>query len=294
MLPDTITPDLLKSFELFKLRARRAYLGTRQGGHLSIKRGHGIEFSDYRQYELGDNPRHIDWGLYARSERLYVKRYQEEQNLTVLLIVDASASMFTPAGDKKWEMARDLALSLSYIALMEQDSVSVSVPGHFHSPVYFGGRAFHQVARELMQVKGPAAHDVFQDEVRRSVSRIRFPGIAILLSDFLMPLPSIESAVTILRSRSLDITAVQILGSHDLEPFAVGSDAIAVDSETSEEIQISLSTEQKKNYDEYLAQHNTSLRNRLTEARISFVSVTADTPLRDVVINSLPRTGLLA
>src|SRR5262245_21429064 len=116
MLPATFTPEFLRNLELFKIKARRAYLGNRQGGHISPKRGHGIEFSDFREYELGDNPRWIDWGVYARTDRLYVRRYQEEQNLSVLVVVDASHSMRTPPEDKKWESARDLALALSYVA----------------------------------------------------------------------------------------------------------------------------------------------------------------------------------
>ena len=85
---ETFTPAFLRQLELLRLRARRSYLGTRQGGHLSLKRGHGIEFSDYRKYELGDDPRHIDWSAYARSERLYIKRFREEQDLSVLLLLD--------------------------------------------------------------------------------------------------------------------------------------------------------------------------------------------------------------
>ena len=69
-LPEAFTPQFLKQLEMFRINARRMFLGSKQGGHLSPKRGHGIEFSDYRKYELGDNPRHIDWGVYARTERL--------------------------------------------------------------------------------------------------------------------------------------------------------------------------------------------------------------------------------
>ena len=75
-------------------------MGMRQGGHASIKRGQGIEFSDYRQYQLGDNPRYIDWGLYGRSDKLYVKRFSEEQDLSVLIILDTSASMVTPISNR--------------------------------------------------------------------------------------------------------------------------------------------------------------------------------------------------
>ena len=96
MIPNTFTSEYLKSLELLKLKARRAFLGMREGGHTSIKRGHGIEFADYRKYELGDDLRHIDWGVYARSDRLYLKRFREERDLSLLLLVDGTNSMFVP------------------------------------------------------------------------------------------------------------------------------------------------------------------------------------------------------
>ena len=101
-LPEAFTPEYLRQLELLRIRARRAFLGTKQGGHVSLKRGHGIEFSDFRQYQPGDDPRHIDWSVFARSERLYVKQFQEEQDLTVLLLIDSTASMVTPSNEKKW------------------------------------------------------------------------------------------------------------------------------------------------------------------------------------------------
>ncbi len=72
MLPESFTPQFLKQLELLKLNARRSFLGSRQGAHLSQKRGHGIEFSEYRKYELGDNPRYIDWGVYAQGIDNYI------------------------------------------------------------------------------------------------------------------------------------------------------------------------------------------------------------------------------
>ena len=104
MLPEVFTPAILRQLEMLKLSSRRAFLGQRQGAHLSLKRGQGVEFYDYRKYELGDNPRHIDWGLYGRSERIYVKRFREEQSLSVLVLLDSSPSMgVVPVqGISKW------------------------------------------------------------------------------------------------------------------------------------------------------------------------------------------------
>ena len=79
----TFDSSYLAQLELLRLESRNKFLGSRQGGHLSLKKGHGIEFSDYWQYEIGDNPRYIDWKAYGRTDKLYVKQFQEEQDLLV-------------------------------------------------------------------------------------------------------------------------------------------------------------------------------------------------------------------
>lgn len=316
MLPERFTPELFRKLELLKLRSRRSYLGTRQGGHLSLKKGHGIEFSDYRQYEPGDNPRHIDWGLYGRSDRLYVKRFQEEQNLTVLLLVDGSASMMTPPEDGKWEYARDLALALAYVALMQQDSVTASVLGQMHSPLYSGAQGFHQIVRQMTEgavgrqgdfggdAKGALvreaqsylvreAQSCLVREAQRAVARVRFPGVAVFVSDFLLPLEEIEQIISILRAKNLDVTAVQVLGEHDLQPFAINTDAIAVDSETGEEVSISLTEQSARDYKEFLDQHINSVRRLFLESRIGFCQTSTEDDFSQFVMQSLARTGLL-
>ena len=77
-----LQPDNLRKLELLRLRSKRKFLGTRQGGNISIKRGHGIEFADYRKYELGDDPRHIDWGVYGRTCLLYTSPSPRDATLS--------------------------------------------------------------------------------------------------------------------------------------------------------------------------------------------------------------------
>lgn len=292
MLPESFTPSLLRQLELFKIRSRRAFLGTRQGGHISPKRGHGIEFSDYRRYELGDNPRHIDWGVYARSDRLYVKTFQEEQELSVLVLLDSSASMFQPSLDKKWERACEIAIALGYVALMEQDMICVCAPGLLRTPFYYGARAIHHLSAEVLSVKPPAVGD-FLVEAQRAINRVRFPGVAIFVSDFLMPSEHIGSIVTSLRAKNLDIAAIQVLGPHDIQPLSGNEDAIAVDSETGEQIELSLGPRQREEYALLLEKHNTQVQELLHSNGVRFVQVRSDAALADVVVQNLPMTGVL-
>lgn len=292
MLPETFTPALLRQLELLKIRSRRAYLGTRQGGHLSLKRGHGIEFSDYRRYELGDNPRHIDWGVFARSDRLVVKTFREEQDLNVLVLLDTSASMFTPLSDNKWSRGCEIALALAYIALMEQDSVSVAAPGVFESPFYYGARAIHDLTKSLLGSQlNPSGN--FERAAQLAINRVRFPGVAVFVSDFLMPLPQVQALVNLMRAKNLDITAIQLLGPGDITPLRDEGDVIAVDSETGEQMDLALDSRQREQYAALLEDHNKRVQEILSSARVRYVRAETATPLADFLIGSLAVTGLL-
>ncbi len=292
MLPDTFSNTYLKQLELLRLRSRRAFLGMKQGSHLSLKRGHGIEFADFRKYELGDNPRHIDWGVFARSDKLYVKTFREEEDMTVLLLLDASASMMVPEEDKKWEMARDLALSLAYISLLQQDQVVLSALSCFHSPHFSGARAIHQMGTLLAGVQ-PRPDTSFVREIQMAVARIRFPGKAVLISDFLMPWDEIENGIFALRAKNLDIAVIQVLSPSDLNPLRGKAEAIAVDSESGAQVELLMDDSARQEYGKLLEQHNAQLERYLSEQHISLSRVVSDQQVDDFVLNELTTTGLL-
>ncbi|MBX7144268.1 MAG: DUF58 domain-containing protein [Oligoflexia bacterium] len=292
MLPEVFSPRLLKHLGMLKVHARRAFLGSRQGGHVSVKRGHGIEFADYRRYELGDNPRHIDWGVYARSEKLIVKTFKEDQDLTVLIVVDPSSSMFNPPEGRKWQRVIEIVLGVAYVALLEQDSVRVAIPGSYVSPLLFGARAIHHLARDLAAIK-PLPTAVFEREFKAALSRVRFPGVALFISDFLLPFEEVERLFLALRAKNLDITALQILSPEDREPFKSESDVVAIDSETSASVELNMSDEVRARYGRLLNEHVERVDEYCRSAGIAFTQADTNQDLEEVLLQTLPRTGLL-
>src|SRR5215475_5954199 len=146
VLPPLFTPQFLARLETLRLRTRRRFLGSRPGGHLSPRRGAGLEFADYRPYTPGDDPRYIDWKLYSRTDRTYIKLFQEEEELYTYLFLDYSASMAYPAGDGKEASVRDLALSLAYVVLASGDAVQLHVlsseNGRNATPFFRGRQRF--------------------------------------------------------------------------------------------------------------------------------------------------------
>ena len=111
------TPEFFRRLQQLKIHSRKTFLGTRQGAHRSGKKGHGLEFADYRPYSPGDDFRHIDWQLYGRTDRLYVRQFREEQDLNINIILDSSHSMAFPRtteteNSSKFELGKNIALAL--------------------------------------------------------------------------------------------------------------------------------------------------------------------------------------
>ena len=280
----------LRQLELLQIRARRKFLGNRQGGHVSVKRGHGIEFSDYRQYELGDDPRHIDWGVFGRTDRLYVKQFQEEQDLAVLLVVDSSASMRI-AEPEKWQRTIDTALSIAYVALMQQDRVMFTFPGAFVSPVYAGAKAIHNLTRDI--AKAPVElKESTSNGLQRALTQIRFPGIAVVISDLLLPIEELREIFQTLRAKNLDIHAIQILGETDLNPLNLGEQARVVDSETGTEVELVMSERRSREYQAILDEHNTEVGDFLASAAIPYSTALPGQSTEKFIIEKLSRTSL--
>src|SRR5713226_6615930 len=116
-LPEEFTPEFIGRLEHLRIKTRREYAGLGKGAHLSPRRGSSLEFSDYRHYSIGDDFRYIDWGLYGRTDKLYIKLFKEEEDLLTYVFLDASASMGFPTADRKFEAAVATTLAVAYVAL---------------------------------------------------------------------------------------------------------------------------------------------------------------------------------
>jgi uncharacterized protein (DUF58 family) len=286
MLPRSLSPDALRKLELLTLRSKRAFLGARQGIHISLKRGHGLEFSDYRKYELGDNPRDIDWGVYARSDRMYVKTFNEEQNLSLYIAIDASYSMRLPEPSIKWEFASSIALGLAYIGLSQQDDVALSVIGGQSFYGVAGPRSFGRLA-ELYQADLQDNPDMVSS-MRQFIGRIRAPGIFIFISDFLYPHESIQELALLIRSRNLDATFIQTLSPFDLDPSAVVGCEV-IDGETGELSSIS----ELNKYQQVLDSHQKFIKSCLESCHIRHIVGNANSDPVDFIGSTLHSVGLV-
>lgn len=270
-----LSPQALRLLDSFALRAKRSFYGMRQGAHRSQRRGHGVEFAEYRQYEIGDNPRSIDWNLYSRSDKLYIKRYLEEENVAVYIVIDGSRSLTHSALRIKWDLAASIASAASYVALATQDPVMISVLGGPVSPRYWGGKAFGPLNQFLDQVSEIVVGDDSVEldlprESRSAAARVKFPGICVFISDFLYPLEIVSEVLAPFRARNMEIHAVQLLTRAELELEGEKSGAVLIDSETGVTQGIEISQATSRRYSDLIMRHNAQVREHCLGARVSY------------------------
>lgn len=275
-----LSQDTLRLLNAFAMRARRSFYGIRQGSHRSQRRGHGVEFSDFRNYELGDNPRYIDWNLFARSDKLLVKRYLEEETVALYVVIDGSRSLTHSSLRAKWDLACHIAAFASYIGLASQDPVTISILGGPHSPRFWSGRAFGPLTSFLSQATealvSPDARELtLPEEARRAALRVSFPGICLVLSDFLYPLAEVAAVLGAFRARNMELHAVQVLGESDLAPESHSGALTVSDSETGEVRGIALDAASQVQYAQLIKDHIRAVREHCLANRVQFASATA-------------------
>ncbi len=290
--PESFTPAFFRQLQQLRIRTRRNFLGTRQGHHISKRRGHGLEFSDFRLYTPGDDFRHIDWSVYGRTDRLYVREFRDEQDLNVLFLLDASTSMGLPAESGKFELARDLALALGYVALAGGDTVTYSFLGQRNTPRFRGAKALPRAYRELQSLKPEGSFSLL-DEVRAAAARHKIPGKCFLISDFLVDLNVLMETLDHLRFRNFEVALLQVLSPAELELSLDSGDALVEDAETGELVELSLGAGSKRDYASVLANHIAAIEAHCRRREIVHLLVSSAQSLSDVVLTRLPDLGLL-
>jgi len=293
MLPNPFTPAFLTQLETLRLRTRKEFLGSHPGSYSSPRRGTSLEFADYRRYAPGDDLRYLDWGIYARSDRLYVKLFREEVDLFAYIFIDASASMGFPARETKFSPASHLALAFSYVILANHDHVKLHLlqdPSRA-SPFYRGRRRLTDCVNFATAAMPGGALDLAAS-LNDHLQRLRRPGKAILISDFLMPAAAYQKGLNLLRSFNLDIAAVQVLSRQEVEPSFPNGSLALVDSESQKEINYNWNSNARRHYQARLAHHNLELKSFCHQSGIHYSLYVNDRDLSDFIFTALPSIGL--
>jgi uncharacterized protein (DUF58 family) len=294
-LPDEFTPGFLARLEKLRIRTRQRYAGLGRGMHLSPKRGSSLEFNDFRHYSPGDDFRYIDWGLYGRSDKLYIKLFQEEEDLLTYIFVDASASMAYPARDHKFEAAMVTALALAYVALASGDRVMLRVlggAGTSINPSFVTGRhRIVELARRLTGVR-PAGQFDFANSLAHELLTIRRAGKVFVVSDFLMLLNSVTRGLGMFTAASMDLTAVQILGGRELNGQGLDGDVEVIDSESGERLRVSIGERERSQYRETMLRLTREIRSFCLKRGLHYALYVTDQDFEQFFVRAVRDLGL--
>jgi uncharacterized protein (DUF58 family) len=295
VLPEPFTPNFLTQLETLRLRTRKEFLGSQTGSYSSPRRGTSLEFADYRRYAPGDDLRYLDWGIYARTDRLYVKIFREEVDLFAYVFIDSSASMGFPSQREKFLPATHVALALSYVILANHDHVKLHLlqgtSGGRASQFYRGRRRMANCIDFATSANPSGSLDLGQ-ALGEHLKRLRRPGKAILISDFLMPAESYQQGLNMLRAFNLDIAAIQVLSRHEVDPRFPNGGLALIDSETNQEITYQWSGNSRRDYQTRLAHHNLEIRSFCHQSGIHYSLYVTDRDLSDFIFATLPAIGL--
>ena len=293
-MPTTwLTPTLISHLEALQLSVRWVRAGHRVGGRFPInRRGSSVEFADYSAYCPGDDVRAIDWNLYARLDRLFVKIYKEEIALSVELMVDATASMGLPTKEK-FERANQLAVSLGYIGLAEHHHMRLSwiKPGRLAVSPWFRQRSDLFRMADLADAARCEGQIALADWMHRTAITLRIHGgQAIFITDGLLPPADFFRALHVLMVRNAEVKVIQVLTPQELHPAALARQGLLIDVETGQTHQLAYGAAE---LDRAVAEHNELLARFCKRHGIPFARHRTDEPLESFITKTLPIHGFL-
>ena len=323
--------EFMRKLERLSLISRKLKSGRLKGERRSPKRGQSVEFADYRTYSPGDDLRRVDWNAYARMERLFIKLFQEEEDLTVHILLDASKSMDwgdpnditltapvapidstikdtsnpkseirNPKSDtsdqNKLIYAKRVAAALGYISLTDLDRLSVTAFSRSgiqrFTPVRGKGHSI-SLLRFIAGVKAEGQTDL-DLMLRQYASQAKYPGLLFLLSDCLVEGGGVQG-LSALQAAGHEINLIHILSPAEVHPeLALIGDLRLKDVETGATQDVSIDGAILDLYREKYEQWQGGIENFCRRRGINYLNVTTDTPFEDLVLHYLRRKGILS
>jgi hypothetical protein len=254
-----------------------------------------VEFADYRSYVPGDDFRYLDWNLYGRLDRLFLKLYEEERELSVIVLLDASESM-TFGEPRKFDFARCLAAAIGYVALCGFDRLTV---------VPFPGKSAGREGRGLRGLRGRGAGFGFFEQLsrleaggagdfnvvlRRVALETREPGVAVVLSDFLDARGYGEGLGALL-GRGFEVCVVQVLAPEEMAPTHFGELRL-VDAETGTIQEVTFGRHRLKAYQRSVEKYCEGLRGYCRSRGVAWCRASSDASLEEILLRNLREAGV--
>lgn len=305
-LSELLGPDLMRRLDRLDVISRRIFAGRLPGERRSKKRGQSVEFDDFRPYVPGDDLRHIDWNVYARLNRLFIKLFREDEDLSVVLMLDGSSSMDV-GSPSKLVFAHRLAMAVGYVALVNQNRLSVArfdQSGRVEQlrPMR-GRRSIERLGDFLLESvntppPGPGKID-FGSCVRRVAGAQSGRGVVVVVSDFLFR-SGWTGGLNYLAHMGggFDVTCVQVLARGELEPRreverGLVGDLRLTDVESGRSAEVTVTGEVIRHYEQRLRNLLDRLESDCKARSMRYLLVPSDADLNRLMLDTLRRRGVL-
>lgn len=277
-----IDPTALMRIKNLELRAKAVVDGFLSGLHRSPYHGFSVEFTEYRQYTPGDDLRYLDWRLFARSDRYYLKRFEDETNLRCYLLVDLSRSMAFHAAPREYskaEFAKTVAATIAYFLTLQRDAVGLITFDQAirdYLPARFRAGHLHRLMMCLEQAPAGTATDLSLplEQIARTA---RKRGLVVLLSDLLAPIEMLETKLGYLRSQGHDVVLIRTLDPAEIS-FQFQEESLFFDMESGRELYVDPQTV-RASYQAKFAAHAKELKRIGNNLGMDYYELTTDQPL---------------
>ena len=290
---DIFDDEFQRKLEYLAIVSRRVFSGRLRAERRTKKSGSGVEFADHRDYVAGDDFRYLDWNVYSRMGRLLVRLYEEEEDLSIYLVVDCSSSMGF-GGGKKLLYAKRLAAALAYIGLSNLDRIAVlgaSDRLRARIPSSRGKARIFTVFSLLRSLQAGGTTDL-ADALRTFAVQYKRRGLVVLLTDLYDP-HGFEGAINVLRYARFEPFVLHIVDANDAQP-SVSGDVRVYDCETGDERDVTVTpkllAQVQKAHQAYLVE----IRRFCLERQVNYVAADVSVPFDELVLRVLRRGGLFA
>lgn len=288
-----LSPDFLARIDQLAFISRKIFAGKMRGDRLTKRRGQSAEFADFRNYVVGDDLRFLDWNIYARLERLFIKLFLQEEDLHVSILLDISKSMEWGTPDKGL-YTQQVAAALAYIGLVNFDRVSLytySDGVQYELAGIRGRRWTFKVMEFLNQIEYGGAGDLARTG-KQFATRHPQPGIVVVLSDFLDK-SGVESGLRYLLGRKYDLYVLQALSPEEINPPLTG-DLRLTDVEDDDMAEVTVSRALLEKYRQTLQTYCQSIKDYCARRNVTYMFTSTQVPFDQIVLSYFRQRGLVA
>src|SRR5690349_6968270 len=287
-----LDPTFMARLDQLDVMSRKLLAGKMKGERRSKRRGQSVEFADYRNYTIGDDLRFIDWNIYARLDRLFLKLFLEEEDLALYVLLDVSKSCDYGEPNKA-QYLKKVAAALGYIGLVNYNRVTVAAmaDGIVAETGAMRGRRRVSQMIDFIQKLEPSGSSHFAEACRRFALQHRQKGVCVVLSDFFVK-EGFESGLRYVAGGKYDLFAVQTLSPQELEPDLQG-DLKLRDIEDDDLAEVSITGPLLKQYKANLNAYCLALKDYVTRRGGTYLFTSTAVPFDTLVLNYLRERGLL-